>query len=113
MRMLAPMELTTFEREVWQKLFELHGSEGFPPSSEIKVLARRNTGAGRFVDLSAEPSMGDYSGFLDLSGEVHMEGVDAGLGVVVAVEAGRPVELEFYINGLAVWDGSETHWTFD
>jgi hypothetical protein len=85
---------------------------GFPAPSKIAILARRNTGAGRYLDLESTSLLQVEDGYLDLGGRfLRIPGVENGLMAVVAVEGGQLRQLEISVYGEQPWDGSECGWT--
>ncbi|MFN7551142.1 MAG: hypothetical protein ACK59M_02385 [Pseudomonadota bacterium] len=103
--------LSELEAAVFRALHEAHREIGFPSPSKVHVLARRNTGAGRVVDVESEERIKIADGFLDL-GERYIEmlGVPNGLMAVVAIEHGRVLQLEIAAFGDQCWDGVEREW---
>lgn len=102
---------TALEAAVLERLHGLYRSQGFPDPASIAVKARVNTGAGRLVELEAPNSLTCADGFLDLNGSyIAMAKVPLGMQVTVAIEHGRPCQLEFTTFGEQPWDGVEREW---
>ena len=106
------LDLSPLEAELLRAFHELHGARGFPPPEDIRVRARENTGAGRYVDLYVETGSKLEDGYLDLGGQfIEMEGVPHGLMAVVHLKDHRPDQLEIVVYGNDPWDGRERKWS--
>ncbi len=107
--------LTVLERDLLRLFHDLYGDQDFPDASELVVVARRNTGAGRFVDfqrLEERPKL--ENGYLDMGGKfITMEGVQDGLMAVVLITSHRVDYMEIVTYGNVSWDGVERPWIFE
>src|SRR5690606_8914429 len=86
---------------------------GFPAATELRVISRENSSAGRFTYLEHDGSMPGYDGQLDLGkfSQFEMTGVKYGFSFWVQLKNGKVDYLEFVVNGEEEWDGSESNWT--
>jgi hypothetical protein len=89
--------------------YKAFGEEGFAAPDEIEVVRRENSGAGRFVELSAPQPTQLAGRICDLPLLVEMEAIEGGLGVVLFLEDGRPDMLELF-TFVGDWDGEERPW---
>lgn len=107
--------LTPLESALLDLFRGLYGDSGFPDVSELVVIARKNTGAGRFVDfqsLEKQPNLGN--GYLDMGGKlISMEGLQDGLMAVAYVRDHRVDHLEIVTYGNVSWDGVERPWMIE
>ena len=100
---LSPLEYLALEA-----IHLAHREKGFPAPNSVSVLARRNTGAGRYSMLSCDLPVPLEDGFYDMGGHfIEMEGVPHGLMAVVSVISERFHEIEIAVYGNYEWDGSE------
>jgi hypothetical protein len=107
-----PTALTALELDLLTRFHTRYNASGFPHPSQVRVTARRNTGAGRFTYLDHEGSVQTPNGQLDLGrySQFDMSGLEAGASFSVQVENARLAYLEIVVNGEAEWDGSERPW---
>jgi len=61
--------LSPLERAILEEFHGLYRDRGFPPPERVTVRRRKNTGAGRYVDLIAEET-------LDVDDDISTRAVD-------------------------------------
>ncbi len=106
------MTPSPLERAILTRYYDAFSDQGFPSPDSIGVLARENSGAGRFVDLQAPlTSISQHACGLPDDIGIEMEGLANGLGFVLFIENGRLDMLEFHTYG-EDWDGEERPWRF-
>ena len=111
LRLMAVDELSPLEAAVLQVFRSLYADSGFPDPAEIGVRGRKNTGAGRYVELDSDAVVRE-DGYLDMRGRfVEMEGLAHGLMAVVDVSDQRLGTLEMATYGDVPWDGEERAWS--
>jgi hypothetical protein len=105
---LQPTEL---ESALLREFHTLYARQGFPHPEQISLLSRKNTGGGRYVNLSSAGAAIMRDGHLDLGGKfVEIDGVPNGLMAVVLISDGQPNILELTVYGGDHWDGTERKW---
>ena len=109
--MTAQLQPTALESALLDTFHALYAKDGFPHPKQILLMSRNNTGAGRYVELSASGSEMKRDGYLDLGGKfIEIEGVPNGMMAVVLVASGTPQILELTVYGGDGWDGTERTW---
>ncbi len=94
-----------------RRFYDLYGNDGFPHPSAISILARENTGGGRYVTLSSSSPVFLPDGHIDLGGKfMDKEGHPNGMKAVIAIRNGRAAEMEIAVYGGDHWDGEERAW---
>lgn len=102
---------TPLEAALLDGFRDKYRAQGFPATESVRVRSRRNTGAGRLVELECPAPISLKNGYYDLGYcSLEMEGVSDGLMVVVAIEGGRLTDLEIATYGPESWDGEERSW---
>ena len=105
-------DFSVLEAGILDEFHKLYGNEGFPERSSIRMVARENTGAGRYVRLHCGQAVDGPDRMLDLKGGfIQMEGVPDGLMAVVTIQGGQVRELEIATYGDTTWDGDEGPWS--
>lgn len=103
----SPLEsalLTVFHKEYRER--------GFPSPTEVRVISRENTGAGRYSKLSSTAHISGPDGVLDMNGKyIQMEGLPHGMAAVVSIRRGAIDQLEIAVYGEESWDGVERRWS--
>lgn len=103
--------LTPLETAVFGVFHDAYRHLNLPPPSEIRVRSRKNTGAGRYVQVEPVDVGASPDGYLDMAGRfIEMKGVPFGIMAVVAIEHGQLVQLELAVYGDDAWDGVEREW---
>ena len=102
------MKPSPLEQAILAKYHEAYSGDGFPSPDKINVLARENSGSGRFIDLSA-PLTSIVSHACGLPQAVEMEGLEHGIGFVLFIEQGKLDMLELFTYEES-WDGEERPW---
>jgi len=104
---------TPLEQALLGLFHSLHGHAGFPPPSDVSVVARENTGAGRYVTLRSAAGAAMPDGVYDMGGKfIETKGIPQGLMAIVWVRHGAPDEIEIAVYGGDHWDGTEREWVF-
>lgn len=102
----SPLETAVLER--FHKLYE---AQGFPSAESVAVIARKNTGGGRYVQLECDARVQFADGYVDLGGGfIEMKDVPNGLMAVGFIKGSRLVLLEITVYGGDHWDGEEREW---
>jgi hypothetical protein len=109
--MMTTLHLSSLEKAMLDYFHQLYESNGFPPVSAIRVLQRKNTGGGRYVDLESNQKVQLDDGYIDLGGRfIEMKGIPNGMMAVVLVKDGRVRFLELAVYGGYFWNGDEREW---
>jgi hypothetical protein len=105
--------LTTLERAILEEYFHRFKDVGFPNADAFRVVARNNTGAGRFTHLSHSGVVHMPDGVLPLGkcSQINLNDFTAGASFWLEVERGIVKELEIVINGDQDWNGEENSWS--
>jgi hypothetical protein len=105
-------DLTPLEAEILGRLHRCFGKQGFPDISDIRVLNRRNTGVGQYVDLESSAHIDLADGNLGVGKYSHlqMEGIPSGMTMLVLITKNRLVHIELVTMGDEAWDGVERPW---
>ncbi len=107
---MSKLDKTPLEFALLAVFHELYADLGFPAPAHIRIVARNNTGGGRYTDLECNDTI-QYSGHLDLGGRfVTISGIPHGLMAVVRVYEHRLQDLELSVYGGYSWDGEERDW---
>ena len=102
---------STLEAAVLGRFHQLYEEQGFPAAESIGVVARENTGGGRYVELDSNVPRRLDDGYIDLAGSfIEMEGLPNGMMAVVLVVGRRAKTLELTVYGGDSWDGEERAW---
>jgi hypothetical protein len=110
--MTEELQLTPLEQDLFERFHARHAQFGFPAPSDIRVLSRENTGAGRYTHIAHEGELdvpddelglGTYSSFA-------MTNLHFGASFWVVVESRKASYLEIVLNGPGHWDGTEGEW---
>ena len=109
--MTSQIQPTELESALLDEFHLLYAEDGFPHPQQIALMSRDNTGAGRYVELSASGATMKRNGYLDLGGKyIEIEGVPNGMMAVVLITEGQPQILELTVYGGDNWDGIERRW---
>jgi hypothetical protein len=105
------LQITGLEGAVLDCFHRLYQGDGFPPTNSIRVLQRKNTGAGRYVELESDQQVELDDRYIDMSGHfIEMSGLPSGMMAVVLVKGRRIQALELTVYGGDSWDGEEREW---
>lgn len=105
------LQITGLERAVLDRFHQLYQGGGFPPANSIRVLQRKNTGGGRYVELESDQQVELDDGYIDMSGHfIEMRGLPDGMMAVVLIKGRRVEVLELTVYGGDSWDGEEREW---
>lgn len=105
------LALSELEAAIVAEFFSIYGAKGFPPSSDVRVISRRETGAGRVVGLTSGSLLNFADGYLDMGGRfIEMDGIAHGLMAVISIVGSKLDTLEIATYGDVSWDGCERNW---
>jgi hypothetical protein len=91
-----------FEMAILQKFAE-HEAALTPHIQQLHILSREFTGVGSFTRFRYEGAEAERH--LTFTAEIHVPGLERGLGAVLFCRGDHPICLELYTFGDEYWDG--------